>query len=300
MRVTEFDILQLAFVAAAFAAVLLLISVGYIALQNKASQTLVLATAAVLGTLVVYTVNLLFELRGTKTADHITVEVTIDRLKQRIGQWDPGSNYMRMATEQFASEWLAANHPDEFTSDGDKLTKDLILFALINFLVEREHDWQISKVSFKGRGLQTWQGLSKPDECTEISEQELKTLLSKAGNIFANGPVRGFRKLCLPPNSHLDVTSDSLVMRSPICQLTFHVDDPSMIDNTEPKKVGEGPRVLSVPELPKGGPRFTTRLQGLSVESKFFATRAHHPEKTKYQEWLSRVTNDAHTWFEGA
>jgi hypothetical protein len=289
-----------AIIVGATAIALLLAAIFYIALQNRASQTIVLSTAAVLGALSVYIFNLYFELRGNSTVDHVTVEVTIDRLERQIGQWEYGAtSNMRAMADSFARDWLVKNHPEAFDSDGAKLTKDSIVFSLLNFLVLVESDWQMSKVSYKGSGLQTWRGLSKLDECTFVTEETLRNFLSENGNIFAAASLQGLRRLCLPPKSVIEMSSDSIIVRTPIWQLKFQVDDPGMIHHAQPMKQEEGPLEMSGPTLPNGRSRFETRVQGISVEQKSFALRAHHPDKVKQQEWLARVLKDLHTWFEG-
>ena len=141
--------------------------------------------------------------------------------------------------------------------------------------------------------IMTANPISKPNECTTLTDTELTTLLSKAGNSFADAqPKFGAGRVCLPPSSGLEIRERALVVRTPICQISLTVDLAGALSHVKPETGGQ------TPTLPSGGPQYETRWVGFEVETTYFALRAQHRHSTKYREWCSRVVANAREWFE--
>jgi hypothetical protein len=137
---------------------------------------------------------------------------------------------------------------------------------------------------------------SSPNECTIIKSTDLRAKLAAAGNLFSDSTGLGFqsRDLCLPPRSTVHITTNSVALRNPICQITFTVEPimwKNFVDLDSEKRI-------EVPKLPGGEPQLETRQIGLAVEVIYFALRAQHREKDKYRQWSSRLIDDASEWFQ--
>jgi len=291
------DILPKLLVLGGVALLITLIAAAWLTWENVGSRNLALATGTLAAAALLYVIQVPFELRRSIDRDRISTEVTVDLAVPVIRQWTYTGNIpWRMGIETDASRWLAANNPAAFAQERGKLTADFVLFSLVSFLTHDEFDWQLSKVSYKGRSAGIFtsvQRVSKDHECAAFEESGLRARLSQAGNLFAGVPltlVSG--KLCLPPRSSIELSERSLVIRNRICQLSFTVELSGLINYAKPGSSGQ------TPQLPGGGQQFETRLVGLNVETIYFALRAQHRDSSKYREWCTRVINDAREWFE--
>jgi hypothetical protein len=243
--------------------------------------------------MLVFAMQLSFELQASTSYEDISTEITIDRGKPEIRQWKYEGAGRRMPAEIRASSWLSTNIPAAFELDREKLTVDLVLFSLVSFLVANEFDWQLRKRVYVGKSsgtLMTVQSVSKDSECTIISAEYLKQELSRAENAFAQAISSGV--LRLPPRSTLAVTSKALVIRNPICHLRFTLESSGSVSFMKPGTGGE------VPLLTSGESQLETRWVGLRVETTFCALRAQHRDTMKYRAWASRVIDGARNWFE--
>ena len=87
-----------------------------LAWSSPASKTLAISAATLLGAAVLFTLQLVFELRPTEDVDFLSVELTIDRGKPLIRQWrySPENVSARLEYEHQVSGWLATNRPAAF------------------------------------------------------------------------------------------------------------------------------------------------------------------------------------------
>lgn len=272
-------------------------SAVYLAWQNAGSRNLALAVGTLAAAVILFVIQLRFELRPSTADDHVSAELTIDRAKPEIRQWDyTGSGSWRMSRETNASSWLAANNPAAFEQDREKLATDFVLFSLASFLATTEFDWQLRKIVYGGKSsgsVTTVEGVSGNEECSVITVDDLRLRLGEAQNVFAGAPfliVSG--RLCLPPRSALEISANSLIIRNPVCQLCFRIEPFQSAFFDKPRSGGE------VAQLPGGGHRYETRLIGLKVQTLFFALRAQHRDSEKYREWTARLIGNARDWFE--
>ncbi len=290
------DFLKVSLIANIIAIIVAATTAGILAWQNAASRNLALAGGTLVAAMVLFVIQLRFELQRSVSYDHISTELTVDRSRPSIRQWMYVDPRWRILAEVGASDWLAANNPAAFAHDREKLTLDMVIFSLVSFLATEEYDWQLKKVTYKGKAsgtLTTLEPVSKSEECSSFNESDLKSLLSRAGNLFANAPLTGFSgRLCLPPKSTIEISARSLVIQNPICRLSFDIEPSGGIFGMQPGTGGQ------VPQLPGGGSQFETRPIGLNVETTYFALRAQHRQLGKYREWCSRVISGAREWFQ--
>jgi hypothetical protein len=291
------DWVQIALYANLAAIGVAMLTAVVLAWNNAGSKNIPLAAAALIGVMVGYLVQLPFELKRSRSYETIGVEFTIDRAQPVIRQWvysdDPEVGW-RLPAEVGASDWLAKNNPKAFETSlqRDKVALDLTMYSLVSYLTHVEYDWQLQRKSYGG--LKTFQSVSEPGDCSSYIASDLKQQLSRAGNLFADAPLQVLPagKLCLPPRTELEITSSTMTLRNPFCQLTFRGEHPAhMILNVHPK-------TRQYVALDGGqGPRYEIRQMGFSVEITFFALRAQHQDSRQYHDWASRVVDGARGWF---
>jgi len=194
----------------------LIVGVGCLAVvawANAGSRNLALATATLFAAVVLLIVQIPFELRSKSNTELFSAEFTIDHLKPQIRQWNyPDTVGSRIGLEMAASDALAATNPDAFKVDGQKLTQDMTVRSLATYLFVEQFDWQLREVRVRAPSMGTTittEPLSKPAECSTVTNTEIQAMLAKAGNSFSNVPI--YRtQICLPPGSSLDVQSSSV------------------------------------------------------------------------------------------
>lgn len=290
------DILQAALYANLATLFICFGSASYLAWQNARSKNLALSTGALAAAMILFVTQLRFELRPTTAPEFITTELTVDRDKPQVRQWVYGSDApWRITAEVYASDWLAAHNPDAFLQDREKLTADLVLFSLTYSLQTPEFQvWEVRKhaiVVKSAGGIVRFHPTSKERQCKIVLEAELQSKLSMSGNVFAGAPLHS-RSICLPPGSVLEISANSLIIRNPMCQVSFTVEPSGGVNYLNPGRGEE------LPKLPNGESRFETRAIGLDVETTFFALRAQHIDHDKYRDWAARVVSGARDWFE--
>jgi hypothetical protein len=130
---------------------------GYFAWQNAGSRNLGLATATLAAAMILFSVQLRFELRAKDSMDFITAEFTVNREKPEIRQWNYGSSpTARMGRELSASQKFAVAHPGQFNGDREKLTRDMVIFSLLSYLGTEQFDWQMKRTQFVGQSIGTF------------------------------------------------------------------------------------------------------------------------------------------------
>jgi hypothetical protein len=288
----------------ALAIVALLVALGAVilfAIPNTASKTIVLATAALSGAALLYLVQLCLELRSTKESDFISVELTIDRTKPVLRQWrySRESGYptvWRLHYEEDASKWLAQNAPTAFSGDREQLAYDFALAEILLFFARAQFDWQLATTSFKGAKfrMETFEPVSKKDDCAELGPAEFAAALKRAGNALADYKSLMFpnRPVCFPPDTTMTVSANSLTLSNPFGSLQFTIV-PGSLSHMEPES-----RIAEVPALENGEPRFEERLFGIRIVNRQTALYSQHRDTAKQAAWRKRVIDGLHSWFE--
>jgi hypothetical protein len=330
------DSLRIALWAGAGTAVALAsVALGYVVSQNLRSRNIVLATGALAGAviflgvqllfgvatvagagalaaaIIVLCIQLFFELHAEKSTDFITAEYTIDRAKPEIRQWKY-DNGQRLIRDLDGSRAFAAVHPGQFDGDREKLTQDMVIFSLLAYLGVEQFDWQMKRTQFVGQSTGTITLTapgSKPDECTLVTKDQLRTMLLNVGNSFADGNMFfGQQFLSLPPRSTLQVTAAGVTLTNPFCELSFALEPSGGVRYgrlaTDEKPLTTAAAVddwikRSQPSLPNGEPVFESRTTGIRVTVRYSAIRAQHRDMSKYQDWSKRLVSGAQNWFMG-
>jgi len=112
--------------------------------------------------------------------------------KPTLHQWQyPLSLSERAANELSASEHLSATDPEKFSGDQpdrDLLVRDMSIFSLITYIVTKQRDWQTKRRHGKVQSgsIEFFQWTSRPEDCAFISDEELRRMLQKAENVFAD------------------------------------------------------------------------------------------------------------------
>jgi hypothetical protein len=289
------DILRIALIFGVAAMAITVICLGYFTWQNAGSRNLGLAYATLFAAMILFVVQLSFELRAEENAEFITAEFTINREKPEIRTWSyQHTSHLRLDQDIDASRKFAAAHPGQLDGDREKLTKDMVVFSLLAYLGVEHPDWQMKRTKFIGQisGTVTLASLgSKPAECKRYTKDELRTILEKTGNTFADGDLFfGSQVLCLPPRSSLRVSTDGLILSNPFCKISFVLEGAGNVWYMVPG-------VDDPPLLANGEPKFETRLVGIRVTTRYSAIRAQHRDMPKYKDWAERVVKGAENWF---
>jgi hypothetical protein len=296
-----------------FAAIIMLVAASVIAWQNQGSQNLVLAYGAVLGSIILFAVQAYFELQGSTLTEYAAAEYTIDRKAPSIRQWvnpKPTPEIIRwtiprsfkLQAEAHASDWLASNNPaflGRYAEGFDQPARDIAIYSVLSFIGTQEFDWQVKKLEY--RLSTSTVGQSSPGsseaECQTISRAEIESELRKTQSVFAGAPLFFFgrEKICLPPNSRLTLSRDSLLIQNPVCAILFQVVPLFIVAfNTDPSR----PYVADMPMMPDGKtPRFTTVAIAIRIQAEFSKLRAKNRYIDRYRTWTSRVMSDAKEWF---
>jgi len=291
------DNLRIALWAGGLAVAVATVCLMCLASQNLGSRNIVLATGTFIAAVILLVTQLCFELRSVEFSDFITAEFTIDRAKPGIRQWKYGANQgQRLTRDMDGSDTFAVANPGQFDGDREKLTHDMVIFSLLAYLATEQFDWQMQRTQFVGQSMGTMTVTapgSKPDECTVITTDRLRTMLLSAGNSFANGGVFFIRQsLCLPPHSTLQVKGDGLTLTNPFCEISFSLEKSGMTLFGRPGANGRE----QVP-LPNGEAQFETRATGIRATTLCSAVRSQHLDMPRYQEWSKKVVGGAQRWF---
>jgi hypothetical protein len=244
-----------------------IICLGLVAWANLGSRNLVLATTTLFAAIVLALAQIPFELRSKSDTALFNAEYTIDRLKPEIRQWRyPDTVGARAGLEIGVSGMLAKTNPDAFKGDGQKLTQDMTIRSLAAYLLAEQHDWQLREVRVRGpsTGTQTnIEPLSKPSECSMVTNTQIEAMLAKAGNTFASVPLYQPR-ICLPPSSTLDIQDSSVSITTPFVRISLVVE---AIGGVMTAKPGTG--WLEAPSLPDGSPQFETRALNVRATTEY-------------------------------
>ena len=286
----------------------LAIAVGcalYIAWVNGGSRNIALGLGAVAGACVILILQIVFELKNTTASEDFGVEFVVDYQQKAVHssrRYDQStaaaSSYSNLFIEAEASKIIAAAEPVLTENDSPKIARDLGVASVISYLLEEQPDWQLDARSFKTSmgTVRQWRGVSSPKECSSINIAAIREKLQAAGNMFASVQMGlGTTSLCLPPHAVLDITQNSVAIRSFVCSVTFMLQEPfasmTLVDPhlVAAAKATRQPIPAEVPTLPNGSPRYATVGIGARATVEFEALRAQDRDLAKYQRWANRL-----------
>jgi hypothetical protein len=265
---------------------LALVCAVYIVVANGASRNLALGLGALVGAVVVFALQAVFELQGSSTTEDLYLEAIVDYQTKSIRSAQPSSYHSLIEAE--ASKILAGLSPALTQDDAPRIARDLAVSSVLSFLFGEQLDWQLSSATYKTASgeMRVWQGLSKPNECALFSIESVQEKLSKVGNMFAAAfPLGVPKKLCLPPTSTLDVTANSIIVTNRVCRLSIIFNEPFVsMDAYNPYD-----HQREIANLPNGTQRYRTVVLGARGTAEFFGLRAQARDVSKYQAWTKRV-----------
>jgi hypothetical protein len=283
-------------IAAMLAAIACLFLVAF---ANSGSRNIPLALGTVFGALLLLSIQMMFELRSTKSQTAFSTEFTTDTQDHKIVayRYKPGGPMLRATNELEANKYLRNTNIQAF-DDNEKLWKDMSLFSLVAYFWTEQHDWQITRENLNSSNspFQTFQFLSKSDDraqCAKVDFTAVQKMLRGTHNVFAEFKPVGlpFEYMCLPPNSTIVIEPEHVLIRNPFCAINFAVQQmPSMQLNARPR--------MADTLLPDKRPRFETRTGVIRVTVKYDWIRAQSRDMPKYQTWANDVVERARLWFE--
>lgn len=295
----------------------LLVALGcgaYIAWTNGGSRNLALGLGALAGACVILVLQIVFELKDTTTSSDFVVEFVVDYQQKEVRSSRAynqsiavASSYRNVFIEIEASKAVAAATPVLTGGDAPKIARDLGIVSVISYLFEEQSDWQLNTRSFKTSMGTVTQGLrvSTPKECSLVDIAAIREKLRAAENMFASIPMgMGMPSLCLPPHAVLDITKNSVAIRSFVCSVIFTLQEPfASMTSVDPHAVAiakaTGQPIMSeAPTLPDGLPRYATVDIGTRATVEFAALRAQDRDLAKYQKWANRVVEGVKARFE--
>ena len=227
------DRVQLSLVIGGVSLVGLAWAVIVVVRENLGSRNLALGTGTLLAAIALSIVQLWFELRATTAHDFISTVLTLDRKTLKIQESSYNANkdigmLLKAVVEQDSSGWLAQKPPTVFQEGGERLFSDMTLFSLVNFMGINARDWQVRTNIYKKVppvGIPyVIEPMSKGTECTVLTEMDFKSRLAVPKNLFATAPLIHMSSVCLPPDSDVLITNDSLTIRNPVCEMVFRVE----------------------------------------------------------------------------
>lgn len=291
------DFIHIAMWATGISLIVAIIGAGIVVSRNVGSSTLAISTAALVGTAVVFGLQMYFELQRSADMDHVSTNFTLDASVPSIRQWEyPLGSLGRASAEVRASSWLKDNNAKVFDIDRDKLFSDFTIFSFVSFLMQSEFDWQLRRVEYPALHLGTsvtLQPTSKDKECAIYRQEDVRAKLKTAGNLFADSDLGGANRLCLPPDTTLEISPHSITFENHFCRAMWKLDEiPISMSHMKPGSQGDVPMTAS------GKPQFDSRVSGLNAEVTYFALRAKSPAMQKHKAWITRLMIDSHTWFE--
>jgi hypothetical protein len=300
------DRVQLSLVIGGVSLVGLAWAVIVVVRENLGSRNLALGTGTLLAAIALFIVQLWFELRATTAHDFISTVLTLDRKALKIQESSYSANkgigmLLKAVIEEDSSAWLAKESPGVFREGGDHLFSDMTLFSLVNFMGINARDWQVRTNIYKKVppvGIPyVIEPMSKDTECTILTDGDFKSRLEVPKNLFAAAPLIHMSRVCLPPDSDVLISNDSLTIRNPVCEVIFRVEPLLGSNSIRPgAHLGE-PDV--VPLLSNGISQFDTKQIGIRVTTTFFGLRSQRLDIAKYKEWADRLITGVREWFEG-
>ncbi len=299
------DTIKVAVLIGIAAALVAIISLGFVVLANAGSRNLVLAAGALAGAAVFFAVQLSFELQPSTRVDYVSSEYTIDRAQPSIYQWKYTHTDSRWTADIAANQWLSENKPAAFEGNRERLTLDRIVFCILQYIVFEQPDWRVTRYNvLKGSFGQSSSRPIFPErsECTPLTADALNQRLEAVSNSFAHASDASLHSLslsssyvCLPPDTDLTVMKDGLIIKNPFCTVTIRVDPTTITSfgNFEPYMFP-----TNGPFLPNGEPEYETRVTGINVTVNYSRFRAQHLKMEKYHKWADRLVDGLSEWFE--
>ena len=276
-------------------ALLILTAVFFIVVyHNTESRNIVFAFSAVVGTVLMFYMNVLFELKDTNENYVINTELSIFHDRPEVAQHIYLGLSNRIHIDLKASEWLAKNEPKLFKEKPQKVMRDLIMYSLVGFLISEENDYKKTTKAFSRMHFTSFR--IKPEDKgndTFIPVKKFSKLLQDNGNIFAQVPFQTITKgIFLPPNSKIEIKEDELIIDNPFSTLQFRIEDSNYISYIKP-----GSNIAHAETLKDGSPKYETRYFNIDINVTYKGQRAKNKLMPEYKTWIENLVYDTKKWF---
>jgi hypothetical protein len=260
----------------------------YVVWINGGSRNLGLGLGALFGACVLFALQLLFELQPTKSIVDFPAHFAADFQDKWIRKTPlTTTDGIAAIVNQEASGVMVKASPVFNSTQADKLTRDLAIIYMLSYLIERQFDWQIDAASYKTQycTMNLRGSTSPPNECTTIDPAFVKGKLQKSGNVFAVPPHFLLFPLCLPPNSTLEITADTVIITNSVCEVSFAFRYPLL-------------EMSSLVPLPDESTRYANVTHAIRATTTYFSLRAQDRKLKSYQSWASRIVSGVKEYFE--
>lgn len=277
-------------------ALLILTAIFFIVVyHNTESRNIVFAFSAVVGTICMFYMNVLFELKDTNEDYVINTELSIFHDRPEVAQCIyPVSSNNRIHIDLNASEWLAKNNPKLFKENPQKVMHDLIMYSLVGFLISEENDYKKTTKAFSKMRFTSFR--INPEEKgtdTFIPIKQFSKLLQDNGNIFAPVPFEVITKgIFLPPKSKVELKQDELIIENPFCTIYFTIEDSGRGWYGTP-----GSNIAHAELLEDGSHKYESRYFNIDIKVTYKGQRAKNKLMSEYQTWVENLAYNIKKWF---
>lgn len=290
---TADSIFSTALIVGLVAALVSIVCLAYFAFESAASRNIALSTGTLAAAIVMFTLQIVFELQGTETTEFFSPEYSFDRATPSIGldSLRP-SNLNRWAIEKRASDAFASANAGQFDGDREEVLIQFTLASILGYIGTEHFDWQLRRVQFKtpSMSMTTLGFQSPPRDCATVTAETMSSLLAKVGNPFAKVRIFPHGRVCLPPNSTIVIHANAMIIANPFCEIEFKIEPSRSVMH------GLRGRGFDVVKLPNGESRFETTPMGVRASVRYSAVRAQHRRMEKYRDWAEGVVAGVGAW----
>ena len=297
-------------VVGAIGALAALVAGFVITLANRGSETVVLGFAAMAAALVLFVLQLFFQLRATApTTAGVGTQIIINLTSPSVIPLH-ASNGVRADLERRAVEWLSTTSPRAFENP-NKLGRDLAAFSILNFFINAAVDWRMTTTAYRfpamGRdSVITFFDYQPGESVFALSEGDLRAALRAGGNVFADGPLAiSSNGLRLPRGTTFSIGEapapslrTTLTLRNAISRLDFVITPAGMVTGPmRPPAPGQGVALGQGPLVGLPDSLYAVELLKISIQASFDWKRAHHPDVPEHRAWVDRIQQGLADWF---
>jgi hypothetical protein len=263
--------------------------------HNSESRNLVLSFSAIVGAVLVFYLNVFFELKDDNESYFINTELSIFHEEMKIGQhFYPPTSSDRLTIDNKASQWLVKNNPELFKSNTHNLMTDLIMYSFVGFFLSQGNDWKKITKSFSQSTYTQFR--VNPDEKGSdsfISKEILIRELGKSNNVFANVEYEVISNgIFLPPKSEFKINDKIISIDNPFSLIRVEIDESGSVWYGEP-----GSKILHLKKLEDGSHKYETRYFNINISIIYKAQRAKNKQMSAYKNWVNDLIFNAGQWF---
>lgn len=295
------DLLNAARIGIYLAFIVILFLSVYIAMNNFASSSLILATATLGGGMAIYFIQSFYEFTDPEPVKKdIYTAYSFDKEAKQITPINKLPTYfIRNVVEANYSNVVNKMDSAKFHNFDvrSKITVDLTLLSLLNLFQYKLLFWQQESIVLKAAvPLGT---LSVPISIkSKVYEvEEIDNLLKSSHNFFSDTGVVFQNKLTLPPDTSFILKDDTLALTNPFSKIEFQVFANNGMDSVNPNdpKADLNSPIVMLTNSKEA--RFENRSVRISISISYNGLRNSHKDMKLYKEWHQRILTQMEMWF---